>query len=326
MTQAVPTNVAASVKQRLLNRARERKEDFNLLLTKYGLERILYRIGQSKYKDSFVLKGALLFELWTEQRYRPTRDADFLSIGDNSPERYQHIFEEICDMKVEDDGVRFDRNTVKVEKIKEDQDYEGLRVTFTGFMEAARLPVQIDIGFGDAVTPGPIETDFPTLLQSAAPRLLSYPRETVIAEKFEAMVKLGMANTRMKDFHDLKTLSELFHFESEPLVSAIQHTFERRKTALPVAEPPIALTEEFSSDRTKTAQWNAFVAKNKFYIQPSSLESVTTSIREFVMPLMQSEIQRGEGRLHWEPSKSWAVVVIGGPSTIETLLPRSDNR
>ncbi|WP_263355046.1 nucleotidyl transferase AbiEii/AbiGii toxin family protein [Acidicapsa acidisoli] len=232
----------------------------------------------------------------------------------------------ICNLDVEDDGVRFDRSTVKVEKIKEDQDYEGLRVTFTGFMEAARLPVQIDIGFGDAVTPGPIETDFPTLLQSPAPRLLSYPRETVIAEKFEAMVKLGMANTCMKDFHDLKTLSELFHFESEPLVTAIQHTFERCKTALPVGEPPIALTEEFSADRTKAAQWNAFVEKNKFYIQPSSLESVTTSIRKFVMPLMQSEIQRGEGRLHWEPSKSWAAVVIGGPSTIETQIPRSDNR
>ena len=314
MTQAVPTNVAASVKQRLLNRARERKEDFNLLLTKYGLERILYRIGQSKYKDSFVLKGALLFELWTEQRYRPTRDADFLSMGDNSPERYQQIFEEICDLKVEDDGVRFDRDTVKVEKIKEDQDYEGLRVTFTGFMEAARLPVQIDIGFGDAVTPGPIEADFPTLLQSPAPRLLSYPRETVIAEKFEAMVKLGMANTRMKDFHDLKTLSELFHFEGEPLVTAIQHTFERRKTALPVAEPPTALTAEFFADATKMSQWNAFVAKNKFYIQPSSLESVMTSIREFIMPLMQPELLSGNYRLRWEPLRAWTTVATDEPS------------
>ena len=305
MSQTVPSNVAASVKQRLLNRAREQKEDFNLLLTKYGLERILYRIGRSAYKDSFVLKGALLFELWTEQRYRPTRDADFLSKGDNNPERYQQIFEEICDMKVEDDGVRFDRGTVKVEKIKEDQDYEGLRVTFTGFMEAARLPVQIDIGFGDAVTPGPIETDFPTLLQGPAPRLLSYPRETVIAEKFEAMVKLGIANTRMKDFHDLKTLSELFHFESETLVEAIQRTFERRKTALPVNEPPTALTEEFYADTTKMAQWNAFNLKNKLYIQPSSLESVTTSIREFVMPLMRPEVMSGDRRLGWQPATGW---------------------
>ena len=308
MTQAEPTNVAASVKQRLLNRAREQKEDFNLLLTKYGLERILYRIGQSKDKDSFVLKGALLFELWTEQRYRPTRDADFLSMGDNSPERYQQIFEEICDMKVEDDGVRFDRNTVKVEKIKEDQDYEGLRVTLTGFMEAARLPVQIDIGFGDAITPDPVETDFPTLLENPAPRLYSYPRETVIAEKFEALVKLGIANTRMKDFHDLKTLSELFHFDSGTLVNAIQRTFERRKTVVPIDKPPTALTEEFFADTTKMAQWDAFISKNKLYIQPSSLKSVATSIREFLMPLMQPEIMSGEHRLRWEPSGSWTAV------------------
>jgi hypothetical protein len=315
VTQAVPSNVAASVKQRLLNRARERKEDFNLLLTKYGLERILYRIGHSKYKDYFVLKGALLFELWTEQRYRPTRDADFLSKGDSNPERYQQIFEEICDMKVEDDGVRFAPDTVKVEKIKEDQDYEGLRVTFTGFMEAARLPVQIDIGFGDAVTPDPIETDFPTLLQSPAPRLLSYPRETVIAEKFEAMVKLGIANTRMKDFHDLKTLSEHFQFDSESLVTAIQRTFERRKTALPVDKPPTALTEEFYADTTKSAQWSAFLSKNKLYIQSSSLTSVMTSIREFVMPLMQPDVLRGESRLRWEPSKAWTTVVTDEPNT-----------
>lgn len=315
MTKAVPSNLAASIKQRLLNRAREQKEDFNLLLTKYGLERILYRIGRSAYKESFVLKGALLFELWTEQRYRPTRDADFLANGDNNPEDYQRIFEEICGMNVEDDGVRFDRNTVKVERIKENQDYEGLRVAFTGFMETARLPVQIDIGFGDAVTPGPVETDFPTLLQGPAPRLLSYPRETVIAEKFEAMVKLGIANTRMKDFHDLKTLSDLFHFESGPLAHAIQRTFERRKTDIPVDKPPTALTEEFFADTIKIAQWNAFISKNKAYIEQSSLECVATSIREFLMPLMQPEIISGQHRLRWEPSVSWAAVEIDGPTT-----------
>jgi Nucleotidyl transferase AbiEii toxin, Type IV TA system len=168
-----------------------------------------------------VFKGVLLFELWTDQRYRPTRDTDFLSKGDNNPERYQQIFEEICDLDVEDDGVRFDRTAVKVEKIKEDRDYEGLRVTFTGFMGAARLPIQIDIGFGDAVTSNSAETDFPTLLPNPALRLLSYPREKVIAEKFKAMVQLGIANTRMKDFHDLKTLSDLFDFESGPLADAI---------------------------------------------------------------------------------------------------------
>ena len=201
------TNTAASVKQRLLNRARTQKEEFNLLLTKFALERILYRISQSPHKNMFVLKGALLFELWTERIHRPTRDADFLSQGDNSLERFQKIFQEICAMTVHDDGLRFDPASVKVDRIKEDQDYEGIRVTFLGYLEASRLPVQIDIGFGDAITPDPVETAFPTLLDNPAPVLLTYPRETVVAEKFEALVKLGIANTRMKDFHDLRTLA-----------------------------------------------------------------------------------------------------------------------
>lgn len=192
MSKEIRMNVAASVKQRLLNRARSRREDFNLLQTKYALERVLYRIGLSSHKNFFVLKGALLFELWTEQTHRPTRDADFLSEGDSSLERFEKIFEELCDMPVHDDGLRFDASSVKVERIREDQDYEGIRVTFLGYLESSRLPIQIDIGFGDAVTPAPIETSFPTLLENPAPILLGYPRETVVAEKFEALVKLGM--------------------------------------------------------------------------------------------------------------------------------------
>ncbi len=207
MSNISPSNVAASVKQRLLNRARSRKEDFNLLLTKYALERVLYRISQSRHREAFVLKGALLFELWTEQAHRPTRDADFLAMGESSTERFQALFREICTLPVEDDGIQFDPESVKVDRIREDQEYEGIRVPLLGYLENARLPVQIDIGFGDAVTPAPVETSFPTLLDFPAPSLFSYPRETVVAEKFEALVKLGIANTRMKDFHDLRALS-----------------------------------------------------------------------------------------------------------------------
>lgn len=302
MSKATRANIAASVKQRLLNRARTQKEDFNLLLTKYALERVLYRISQSPYKEAFVLKGALLFELWTEQTHRPTRDADFLSQGDNSLERFQNIFEEICVMTVHDDGLRFDPASVKVDRIKEDQDYEGMRVTFLGYLEASRLPVQIDIGFGDAITPAPIETSFPTLLENPAPILLAYPRETVIAEKFEALVKLGMANTRMKDFHDLKTLSSLFPFTGPLLSGAIQRTFERRKTPLPLETLPTALTAEFYDDDTKQKQWNAFVSKNKLYIESITLQEVTTSIREFVIPVLRSQDSLA---LQWEPGGPW---------------------
>jgi Nucleotidyl transferase AbiEii toxin, Type IV TA system len=154
-------NMAASVRQRLLNVARERKEDFNLVLTKYGLERVLYRIAQSKYRETFVLKGALLFELWTKQRYRPTRDADFLVRGENSPERFVQVFKEICETNVEDDGLRFDAATVTTEPITEDADYQGIRVKFVGYLENARIPIQIDLGFGDVITPAPLETENP---------------------------------------------------------------------------------------------------------------------------------------------------------------------
>jgi predicted nucleotidyltransferase component of viral defense system len=302
LSKATPTNIAASVKQRLLNRARSEKEDFNLLLTKYALERVLYRISQSPYKDVFVLKGALLFELWTEQTHRPTRDADFLSHGDNNLERFERIFEEICEMTVHDDGLRFDPESVRVDRIKDDQDYEGIRVTFLGYLEASRLPVQIDIGFGDEITPAPIEAIFPTLLENPAPVFLTYPRETVIAEKFEALVKLGMANTRMKDFHDLKTLSSLFSFAGPGLSEAIRRTFERRKTPLPLDAPPTALTAEFYDDQTKQKQWNAFVSKNKLYIEPISLQEVTASIREFVLPVLRSHDSLV---LRWEPGGPW---------------------
>jgi len=302
LSKASPTNVAASVKQRLLNRARTQKEDFNLLLTKYALERVLYRISQSRHKDAFVLKGALLFELWTEQIHRPTRDADFLANGDNNPERFRALFEEICALNVQEDGLYFDSKTVKVERIKEDDDYEGIRVTFLGYLENARQPVQIDIGFGDVVTPAPIETFFPTLLEFPRPLLWAYPKETAVAEKFEALVKLGMANTRMKDFHDLRTLSQLFPFTAFSISEAIRHTFERRKTVLPLKDPPIALTSEFYHEETKQKQWNAFVAKHKLYVEPITLRDVLTGIADFILPVLPGQAALS---LLWEPGGPW---------------------
>jgi len=204
------TNISTSIRQRLLNLARTRNEDFGLLLTKYALERILYRISQSKYRTVFVLKGVLLFELWTEQAHRPTRDADSLSQGENDPARLEATFKEVCTTSVADDGMVFDPEGITAQRIKEDADYEGVRVSFLGFLEKARIPMQIDIGFGDAITPHAVKSTFPAMLNGPAPVLLTYPKETVVAEKFEAMVKLGMANSRMKDFHDIRTLGDLF--------------------------------------------------------------------------------------------------------------------
>ena len=300
-------NVAASVRQRLLNLARERNEDFGLVLTKYALERLLYRISQSPYKATFILKGALLFELWTEQRYRPTRDADFLARGDNDPARFQEIFKELCAITVEDDGMVFDPATVMAERITESADYEGVRVNFIGFLEKARVPMQMDIGFGDAITPQAAEATYPVMLDQPAPVLLTYPRETAIAEKFEAMVKLGIANSRMKDFHDLRSLAELFAFDGKTLFEAIRRTFERRGTAIPTNTAlPIALTSEFFDNEAKKGQWTAFASKNKQYVPAMSLREVVAAIERFLMPLIAPASDEDPSGWTWPPSGPWS--------------------
>jgi Nucleotidyl transferase AbiEii toxin, Type IV TA system len=279
-------NIAASIHQRLLNLARERQEDFGLVLTKYGLERVLYRMAQSRHREVFVLKGALLFELWTEQRYRPTRDADFLAHGDNSPERFRAVFKEICQIKVDDDGITFDADTITVERITEDADYEGLRIKFIGYLDNARVPIQIDLGFGDVITPGPVETEVPSMLDLPKARLLTYPRESVVAEKFEAMISLGLANSRMKDFYDIWSLSHEFEFEGGSLSEAIKKTFAKRGTQLPVGTPAV-FTREFFEDEHKKKQWAAFRNKNRGYVAEVSLETVCKEIERFVMPLVE---------------------------------------
>jgi len=298
-------NMAASVRQRLLNLARERKEDFGLLLTKYGLERVLYRVSQSQHRDAFILKGALLFELWTEQRYRPTRDADFLARGENSPDRFVEIFKDVCQMEVADDGLRFDAATVTAERITEDADYEGIRVKFIAYLENAKIPIQIDLGFGDVITPAPVESDVPTLLGTAKPKLWTYPRETVVAEKFEAMVSLGLANSRMKDFHDVRTLSRDFSFKGEPLSQAIRKTFERRGTALP-QDAPLVFTAAFFDNRDKKKQWTAFVNKNRNYIPESSLEQVCGEIGAFLIPLLEGLSGQRKMPSKWEQG-AWVI-------------------
>jgi nucleotidyltransferase AbiEii toxin of type IV toxin-antitoxin system len=299
-------NIPASVREKLRNVARERNADFGLILVKYGLERILYRLSHSTYRSVFILKGALLFELWTDQRYRPTRDADFLASGDNSSDRFAQIFRELCAAEAEPDGLRFDSDSVIAERISEGADYEGIRVTFTAYLERAKIPIQIDLGFGDAVTPAPIEENYPTLLESPSPRLLTYPRETVVAEKLEAMVKLGIANTRMKDFYDLDVLSRIFPFDGNILAEAIRNTFERRGTELPAGGIPLALTPEFYGDADKVRQWNAFSQKNKSYIELVEFEIVVGRIAEFLIPVVDATRQKTFFGRSWRPGGAWS--------------------
>jgi hypothetical protein len=306
VTNPAPKNISASVREKLRNIARQRNADFGLILVKYGLERILFRLSCSAYHDVFVLKGALLFELWTGQQYRPTRDADFLARGENSPERFFRIFRQLCSVETEPDGLRFDPDTVTAERIAQDADYEGVRVSFTAYLERAKIPIQIDIGFGDAVTPPPVANNYPTLLGSTAPRLLTYPRETVVAEKLEAMVKLGIANSRMKDFYDMEVLCRTFSFDGKSLRDAIRNTFKRRGTELPLDGTPLAFTLDFYEDVNKIRQWIAFSEKNRSYLEPIEFKTLVAHIAKFLVPVTSAARRNVTFTKTWKPGGPWS--------------------
>jgi predicted nucleotidyltransferase component of viral defense system len=249
-------NIAASIRQRLLNVSNSAGEDFGLILTRYAVERLLYRLSQSKYHDQFVLKGAMLFQVWTSAPHRPTRDLDLLGSGDPSLEHCEEVFRELCKIPVDDDGLIFPAETVKAEKIKEEQDYEGIRVKFLARIENVRIPIQVDVGFADAVTPGLI--DYPTLLDMAAPRIQAYPMNTVVAEKLEAIIRLGILNSRMKDFYDIWFLAGTFPFEAKVLGGVLRTTFERRKTELSHDGLKILLKDLSGAPRSRLSGGHSF--------------------------------------------------------------------
>lgn len=271
-------NLAASIRARLLNRAKKDKAEFGLTLTRFTLERLLYRLSISQYRNQFLLKGALLFDLWFDEPHRPTRDADLLGFGAAELPALEKVFREICEVPVAD-GIAFDPASVKAAAIRKEANYGGIRVTLTGTLDGARCPVQVDVGFGDVVTPAPEQVSYPVLLDDLpAPQLHVYPRYTVIAEKFEAIVSLGIANSRMKDYFDLWVLARLSKLDRAVLRQAIRATFSRRGTVLP-ATLPVGLSEEFSADAAKQKQWSAFIAKNK--LTAPALGVVVTILREF---------------------------------------------
>lgn len=253
-------NVGSRVRARLLRLARQRGDDFQLVLLRYAHERLLYRLATSRHAGQFVLKGAALFTVWTGHPHRATRDIDLLAFGDPAEGRIRAVFAEIAAIEVENDGVTFDGSSIDVGPIREDQEYGGVRVRVEARITTAVVRLQVDIGFGDVITPEATEIEFPSLLDFPSPRLRAYPRETVVAEKLEAMVKLGLANSRMKDFHDIAVLSRLFAFDGALLVRAIRATFARRGTPLP-KWPPVALTPAFGDEAGKRLQWTGFVRK-----------------------------------------------------------------
>jgi Nucleotidyl transferase AbiEii toxin, Type IV TA system len=301
-------NVAASVKQRLLNRARERSEEFNLLLHRFGAERLLYRLSRSEHGPEFVLKGAMLFCAWSEAPHRPTLDIDLLGRGTPDLPRLEAVFRSVCRVRVEMDGLEFLADSVRAGRIREDAKYEGVRVRLEARLGSARISLQIDVGFGDSIVPPPEQIDFPVLLDHPAPRLTAYRPETVIAEKLHAMVDLGMANSRMKDFFDLRFLAATFDFDGAKLAHAVEATFKQRGTPAPEA-PPTAFTPAFAEDSAKMAQWRGFLRRSRLLPESLTLQEAVADLREFILPLLASLAAGENFDREWSAGGPWRRIV-----------------
>lgn len=297
------TDTAASVHQRLLNKARETGRPFNELLQYFAMERFLYRLSESPYARRFILKGALMLTAWHAPVSRPTMDIDLLGQTDNSVEAIASMMRDVCTQPVESDGLAFDPDSIQGQRIVEDADYGGVRIRFTGAMGKARVFMQIDIGFGDVVMPTPEPVDYPALLEFPPPELLGYSRESTIAEKFEAMVKLGLLSSRMKDYYDIWLLSRQFEFSGERLCQAISATFSRRKTALP-SGVPVALSAEFAAGPGKQTQWRAFVRRSRLTPE-AELGDVVAALREFLMPPTSAIIAGESFAMVWSSAVGW---------------------
>jgi len=297
-----PKNIPASVRQRLLNRAKSDRRPFNELLQYYAMERFLYRLSQSVHVDRFILKGALMLRVWRSPELRPTMDIDMLGITSNQEADIVAQVQDILTVDVETDGLAFDPASIQAERITEDADYEGIRIRFLGALGSARINMQIDIGFGDIVYPEPEESDLPTMLNSPAPRLLCYSRESSIAEKFEAMVKLGMLNSRMKDFYDIWLLSRQYDFDGPRLTEAIRLTFERRGTKMPAEID--AFTESFIE--AKQTQWAAFRKRLGQEHVPILFKEIAASVDSFLSPIVAVFSSGKQSPTNWTAPGPWA--------------------
>ena len=303
MSNHNPTNLAHSGEAKLKNIVAVRHIDFRFILIRYATERFLYRLSVSPHAKQFVLKGGNLFIIWQKgYDYRPTVDSDLLCFGNATPEHLQDIFAQACiSTEVPADGMVFDPKTIEISPIREDTEYGGTRILLVSYLGRARTTLQFDIGIGDAITPAPEIVEYPALLGGPAPILMAYPMATAIAEKTEAMVSRGLINSRMKDFHDIWLLSELFEHDYQTLVLAVNKTFERRRVAMP-QNIPIALTAAFGKDSMKQIQWKAFLRKTSSVKAPADFALVISRIAEFLIPVLFSS---NTSFIHWLPDKGW---------------------
>jgi len=296
-----PKNMAVSVRARLTERARERKENAQLLMIRFVIERLLFRLSVSDHRKLFVLKGAMLFSLWTPAPYRATGDLDLLGFGDNDPDQVAGIFREIMAIDA-DDGIVFKPETLVAAVAREEDEYSGVRIGFQADLAGARLSIHVDVGYGDAITPGAQDIAYPSLLDLPEPKLRAYPPETVVAEKFQAMTALGMVNSRMKDFFDIWAIANTFAFQGQVLAMAIQATFERRGTPLP-ADLPIALTDGFAQE--KQPQWTAFLRRTEFSLAPEPFPEIQAQVAALLMPPALALVRKEAFNSPWPPGGPW---------------------
>ncbi|MFZ1755524.1 MAG: nucleotidyl transferase AbiEii/AbiGii toxin family protein [Caldilineaceae bacterium] len=279
-------------------------------MARYVIERLLYRLSRSAYADSFVLKGALLFLIWELPIHRPTRDIDLLGYGESSTQQLDRIFREICLVDVAEDGITFDPATVSVRPIREGQRHGGQRITLTAYLGRARIPTQIDVGFGDVIVPAAMAASYPVLLDFPAPRIQVYPRESVVAEKLHAMVALDMSNSRMKDFFDIWVLASLFAFDGTTLVRAFQATFEQQQTPLP-QDTPTAFLPIFYENPEKVTQWQAFVRRSRIETKGADLAQIVADISTFLLPPLQAAANGQSFAASWKPKGPWVALSLG---------------
>ena len=298
-------NLAASVHQRLLNEARRTTRPFSELLQYFAMERFLYRLSRSQHASRFVLKGGLMLASWRVAITRPTKDIDLLAQMSNDVGVLEGVVRDICGTTVPPDGMAFDAASVAGERIAEEAQYEGVRIVFRGQLGSARVPMQIDVGFGDAVVPGPVQVDYPAILDFPAPVLGGYTRESAIAEKFHAMVLRGLLNSRMRDFFDVWALSRQFEFDGAELSAAIRETFARRGLEVPAR--PVALTEEFAIDAGKAQQWAGFLRNNRLSNAPESLALIVSHLAAFLGPVAAGLQAQERFLRHWSPPGPWSV-------------------
>ena len=299
-------NVATSIRRRLLNKARSVGAEFELFLVRYACERFLYRLGESTVRERCILKGANLLALWMEEPFRATRDIDLLAYGESDESAVRDVMATICNVPCPEDGVIFDIGTLQVSPIRENQGYGGQRAKLRAFLGAAQISLRVDFGFGDVVVPGPIEARMHTLIDGVpAPVLHTYPQVSTIAEKFDAMVRFGTRNSRMKDFYDIWALSETFAFDGDELKEAVVRCFERRGTDL-FAEMPEVLTPGFYSEPQMQGHWMAYRNQGSLLaLPPVSFEAVGERIQAFLGPARASILTGEQFRLRWSAGGPW---------------------